>query len=89
VVIISTVIIVSAFFLFVIGFAVRAHRRKVTTGREGIIGAEGEVREGGMVFVEGELWRVTCDQSLEVGDKVKVTGVDGMRLKVEKTGGGS
>jgi membrane-bound serine protease (ClpP class) len=89
VVIISTVVIISAFFLFVLGFAIRAHRRKVTTGREGIIGSEGEVREGGMVFVEGELWQVTSDEPLQPGDKIHVTGVDGMRLKVEKTGGGS
>lgn len=88
VVIITTVVVISAFFLFILGFAIRAHRRKISTGREGIIGAEGEVRQGGMVFVEGELWRVICDQPLQTGDKVRVTDVDGMRLKVEKTGGG-
>lgn len=88
VVIITTVALISAFFLFILGFAIRAHRRKVITGLEGIVGAEGEVRQGNMVFVEGELWRVTCDQPLETGDKVRVTAVDGMRLKVEKTGGG-
>lgn len=88
VVIITTVAVISAFFLFILGFAIRAHRRKVSTGREGIIGAEGEVREGGMVFVEGELWRVECQQPLQTGDKVRVKAVDGMRLKVEKTGGG-
>ena len=87
VVIIMTVAVISAFFLFVLGFAIRAHRRKVTTGKEGIIGAVGEVRAAGMVFVEGELWRIICSQPLETGDKVRVTGVDGMRLKVEKTGG--
>jgi len=88
VVIITTVAVISAFFLFILGFAIRAHRRKVSTGREGIIGAEGEVREGGMVFVEGELWRIECQQPLQTGDRVQVTAVDGMRLKVEKTGGG-
>jgi membrane-bound serine protease (ClpP class) len=89
VVIITTVALISAFFLFILGFAIRAHRRKVTTGREGILKAEGEVREGNMVFVEGELWRVDCDQPLAVGDKVRVIAVDGMRLKVEKIGGES
>jgi membrane-bound serine protease (ClpP class) len=89
VVIITTVIFFSAFFLLIVGFAVRAHRRRVATGREGIIGSEGEVRAGGMVFVEGELWRVDCPQPLEIGDKVKVVEVRGMRLKVEKIGGES
>jgi membrane-bound serine protease (ClpP class) len=89
VVIITTVVLISAFFLFIISFVIRAHRRKVTTGRAGIIGTVGEVREGGMVFVEGELWRVLCDQSLEIGDKIRVAAVDGMHLKVEKIGGQS
>jgi len=87
VVIITTVVIISGLFLLVAGFAIRAHRRKVATGREGIVGSQGEVREGGLVFVEGELWRVTSDQPLETGDKIKVVAVDGMRLKVEKIGG--
>jgi membrane-bound serine protease (ClpP class) len=87
VVIITTVIIISAFFLFVVGFAVRAHRRRVTTGHEGMVGAVGEVRGDGMVFAEGELWRVDCDEPLKQGDKVRILAVDKMRLKVEKIGG--
>jgi membrane-bound serine protease (ClpP class) len=89
VVIITTVVVISAFFLFILSFAIRAHRRKVTTGREGIIGAIGEVREGGLVFVEGELWRIISDQPLKTGDKIEVTAVAGMRLRVKKTGGES
>ncbi len=88
-VIISTVVVIALFFFFVLGFVIRAHRRKVTTGREGIIGSIGEVRREGMVFVEGELWRADCDQRLEPGDKVRVVEVQGMRLKVEKMGGSS
>ena len=87
VVIITTVVLISAFFLFIVGFAVKAHRRKVTTGGEGMLGAVGEVREDGMVYVEGELWRVDCDQELANGDKVRVTAIDSMRLKVAKLGG--
>jgi membrane-bound serine protease (ClpP class) len=86
VVIIATVASVAAFFLFVIAFAVRAHKRKVSTGREGIVGAVGIVRDGGMVFVEGELWRADSDQPLTPGDRVKVVSVENMKIKVEKTG---
>ncbi len=86
-VIITTVIVAAAFFLFVMGFVIRAHRRKVTTGMEGIVGAEGEVRQGGLVFVEGELWRADCDEQLEPGDRVLVVKVHGMRLHVKKIGG--
>ncbi len=88
IVIITTVILISGFFLFVVGFAIKAHKKKVSTGREGIIGAVGDVRGEGMVFAEGELWRADCDQPLTKGDKVKIIGIDKMRLKVEKIGGG-
>jgi len=85
-VIIVTVASVAGFFLFIIAFVIRAHKKKVTTGREGILGAEGEVRPGGMVFLEGELWRAECDEPLQKGDRVKVIAVDHMRVKVQKIG---
>ncbi len=85
-VIIVTVASVAGFFLFIIAFVIRAHKKKVTTGREGIMGAEGEVRPGGMVFLEGELWRAECDEPLQKGDRVKVIAVYHMRVKVQKIG---
>ena len=87
VVIFTTVGLASLFFLLVIRFAVRAHRRKVITGREGIIDAVGEVRGDGMVFVAGELWRADCDDALATGDKVRVIAIENMKLKVIKAGG--
>ena len=89
VVIITTVLVVSALFLFIVSFAVKAHRRKVVTGKEGMIGAIGEVRTGGTAFVSGELWRMDCDEPLMEGDKVRVVSMESMRLKVEKIGGKS
>lgn len=86
-VIVTTVLVVSAFFLFVVSFAVKAHRRKVVTGMEGMVGQEGEMRTNESAFVAGELWRVVCDTPLAVGDRVRVLAVDNMRLKVEKIGG--
>lgn len=86
-VIIATVAFAAAFFIAIIGFVIKAHRKKVVTGMEGLVDAVGEVRQGGLVFVHGELWRADCDRKLDVGDKVKVLSVDDMRLKVEKLGG--
>ncbi len=88
-VIIATVAFAAAFFIIIIGFVIRAHRKKVVTGMEGLVDAVGEVRQGGLVFVHGELWRADCDQELEAGDRVRVLAVDDMRLKVEKLGGRS
>ncbi len=85
--IIATVAFAAIFFFIIIGFVIKTHRKKVVTGMEGLVGLVGEVRQGGLVFVHGELWRVDCAQKLEEGDRVKVLSVDDMRLKVEKLGG--
>jgi len=86
-VIIAVVVVSLGFFLFVVRYAIKAHRRKVTTGQEGMVGTVGEMRGPQTIFVEGELWQVECGQPLATGDKVRVLAVDGMRLKVEKIGG--
>jgi membrane-bound serine protease (ClpP class) len=85
-VIVITVGSISAFFIFMIVFVLKAHRRKPTTGREALVGAVGDVRPGGMVFLEGELWRAECDEPLEKGDRVKVMSVENMKIKVQKVG---
>ncbi len=70
----------------VLVFAVRAHRRPVRTGQEGLTGATGSVvgwQEGaGHVHVHGELWRATGPADLHPGDTVAVTGLDGLTLHV-------
>ncbi len=86
VVIFTTVGVATLFFLFIIRFAVKAHKRKVITGQEGLVGAIGEVR-GDKVFVEGELWRIESDDELSESDKVKVLKVENMRLVVKREGG--
>jgi membrane-bound serine protease (ClpP class) len=68
---------------------VRAYRRRVTTGREGLIGQTAVARTAlapkGMVFVEGEIWSATVEEgSVEVGDEVTVTQVEGLKLKVRR-----
>jgi len=88
-VIIPTVIFTVAFFLFVLYFAIKAQKRKVVTGPAGIIGEIAEVKsmEGGkgMVFVHGEYWKAESPTpDLPAGAKVKVVGIEGMTLKVEK-----
>ena len=65
-------------------------QRKVQTGREGILGEEGEahthilVGKEGKVYVHGELWNATSEHEVKRGDKVKVIGLKGMTLKVER-----
>ncbi|WDI32827.1 NfeD family protein [Hyphococcus flavus] len=40
--------------------------------------------EEGYVSAGGELWRATSKDALSAGDKVKVSAVDGLLLKVRK-----
>jgi membrane-bound serine protease (ClpP class) len=71
-----------------VGFWIRFLRRyRVTTGAEGLIGATAEVIEAcdpsGRVRLRGEIWRARCASRAGVGDRVTVTGVDGLTLEVE------
>jgi membrane-bound serine protease (ClpP class) len=70
-----------------VGFWIRFLRRyRVTTGAEGLVGATAEVIErcepSGRVRLRGEIWRARCASPAEVGERVTVTGVDGLTLEV-------
>jgi len=84
---IATAALTSALFLvFVIGMALKARRAPVVSGREELIGAVGEVLEDtpgeGMARIHGELWSVRSAHPLVHGQKVRVTGIDGLVLQV-------
>jgi membrane-bound serine protease (ClpP class) len=71
-----------------------AHREEpVRTGWEELIGAVGEVREpldpSGQVFVEGALWQARTDDGarIDLGNRVRVVSVEGLRLIVEPADG--
>ncbi len=76
-------------FMIVVGYlVVKAHRRKPTLGVEGLLGEIAEVKVSlnpeGKVFVHGEFWNAETDGEIDVGEKVKVAGFDGMMLKVKR-----
>jgi membrane-bound serine protease (ClpP class) len=76
------------FFLVALGFALRAHKRKVTTGDKGMMDEAGVARTDldpeGDVFVQGELWKAQADQPIKKGEKIVVTGMEGFTLKVTR-----
>jgi len=89
-VIIPVTFFITAFFLFAISLGIRAQLRKPTTGAEGIIGTFGEALEvldpNGEVRAFGERWSAeSVSGKIKKGERVKVVGVDNMKLKVEKT----
>ena len=77
-----------AITIFLMGIALRAHRNKVVTGEQGMIGAIGEARTDidpeGKVFVLGELWNAHSSARVPMGDHVVVRKVEGLELEVEK-----
>jgi membrane protein implicated in regulation of membrane protease activity len=72
-----------------IGFWIRFLRRyRVATGKEALIGSSAEVIETceprGRVRFRGEIWHARCASRAEVGERVTVTGVNGLTLEVER-----
>jgi membrane-bound serine protease (ClpP class) len=72
------------FMVFALGKAVQARRRP--SAMPSLVGAEGVVRDQGMVFVQGELWHAaTADGTpLAPGEHVAVDEVEGLHLVVHR-----
>jgi membrane-bound serine protease (ClpP class) len=45
--------------------------------------AETAVAPQGTIFVRGELWKARSQMSIAPGERVRVTGIDGLTLDVE------
>ncbi|NQT34705.1 nodulation protein NfeD [bacterium] len=87
-VIIPSVVITVLFALFAVGLGIRAQSRKVTTGKEGLIGEIGEALSDldpeGKVLVCGEYWKAeSTGVKISKGQSVKVTALGKMLLRVE------
>ncbi len=73
--------------VFLMTIALKARRAKVTTGPQGLVGEIGVARTPlepeGKVFVHGDLWNAVTNANVGVGEQVRVTEMDGLRLRVE------
>lgn len=87
-VMIPTIIAISLFFIAVISLSVRAQLRKPNTGIEAMGGEEGkavtDIYAEGKVEIGGELWNASSSGPIAKGELVKVTGIKGLALVVEK-----
>jgi len=83
----GTTVLTAALFLLVLTMLLRSRRRPVVTGKEGLLGLEGEAvtwdGEEGRVRVHGEIWRARAQRPLQPGARVKVVNRDGLVLVVE------
>jgi membrane-bound serine protease (ClpP class) len=89
--IVAVTALLLGFFLVLVAAVLRSRRRRVVTGREGLVGAIGTVRRElepgrvGIVHVQGELWQaVAPDGRLSVGEKAIVQRIDGLLLTVRR-----
>jgi membrane-bound serine protease (ClpP class) len=80
-------LITAAFFVFLVGAGVRAQKNVVVSGSEGLVGKLGEAKTDltpiGTVYADGAYWTaVTEDEEVKAGDKVRIVGVDGLKIRV-------
>lgn len=76
-----------AFFFVAITIVIRAHKRAIVSGKEALIGTTGTVislmNDHVTVSVLGEIWDARSNASLNEGDNIKVTAINGLTLNVE------
>lgn len=88
--IVTVVAIVVISMILLVRAVVRGQRRRPVSGTESLMGATAIVRSllnpEGTVFVEGEIWNAILkgDEQAEIGEKVIIIGIDGLKLTVEK-----
>jgi membrane-bound serine protease (ClpP class) len=73
--------------LAIVSFAVRARRRPVVSGIEGLTREIAEAVEDfereGLVRVHGELWSAVSTVPVRAGQRLRIRGVDGLVIRVE------
>ena len=73
--------------LAIVSFAVRARRRPVVSGAEGLLNERAEAMqsfdERGSVRVHGETWDAVSREPVRAGQRLRIVKVDGLTLEVE------
>lgn len=87
--IVSLTLATGLFLAFIVRSALQAQRRRVTTGREGLIGEVAIARTAldpeGMVSLHGELWDAVAEgERIDGRERVRVVAMEDFKLKVEK-----
>ena len=89
-VVVTTSIVTGGLLVLVLAMLLRSRRHAVITGKEGLIGAAGEVVEwnghDGRVRVLGELWLASASEALQPGDPIEVRSREGLLLTVARRG---
>lgn len=86
-VIITFAVTSALMFIFVVGMAIKARRRPVVSGLEQLVDGKAFVindfSHEGKVSIHSETWNASSNTPLHKGQRVRVTGIKGLVLKVE------
>jgi len=89
--VIVVAVIIGISFAIIVGFALRAQKKPVITGQEGMRGRTGiartDINPTGQVQSGAELWTAELAEGqgrIRNGEKVEVVKVEGLKLKVKK-----
>ncbi|MEX0900061.1 MAG: nodulation protein NfeD [Gammaproteobacteria bacterium] len=86
----AVAVVAGGTLLATLGFALKARRQPVVTGRERMIGRSAVAFEDfdgtGRVRIDGELWNATSAVPVRAGQTVTVIALDGLWLTVSPTG---
>jgi membrane-bound serine protease (ClpP class) len=78
----------AALLILLFGMVIRARRQTVVSGTAPLIDAIGVVElvrgDEPRIRIHGELWQADCSEPLQHGDRVRVSGIRGLRLTVTK-----
>ena len=79
----------AAIFIGAVNMALTAHRRKIITGHDMMIDAQGTVLDDfthqGQVLIQGEIWTAHSDVPLQKGQSIQVSALNGLTVTVVKT----
>jgi membrane-bound serine protease (ClpP class) len=89
--VILVALVIGLIFAFIVGYALRAQRRPVSSGAEGLAGATGiartHINPAGQVQAAGELWSAEVENGegkIKKGEAIKVMRVEGLKVIVRK-----
>lgn len=75
--------------LLIMRLALKSRRSRVVSGREEMIGASGRILDwegtSGHIHIHGERWRASGGEDFHTGQLVRVVGLEGLTLRVERT----
>ena len=80
--------LVSATMIFLVTIVIIEHRKRPTTGIQGLLQeigtAQTDIDPEGRIFVHGEIWHAISNEKIHKGDRVRILSADGLTLQVQR-----